>query len=110
MQDYESMFIFNAEMDDGQIEDGLKKIEQNIKKQGGEVIAAQNWGRRKLAYPIKKQPRGNYVLVQFKAPSPAIGILEQQYLITEPILRFMTVALEPEQVGQKVEASVPKEE
>ena len=105
MQHYETMFIFNAEIDDGGITEGIKKIEQLVKKNGGEIVNINNWGRRKLAYPIKKQARGNYVLVQFQSPTPAIAAIEHQCLITESILRFMTLALNPDQVTPKTESA-----
>ncbi len=105
MQHYETMFIFNAEIDDGGITEGIKKVEQLIKKNGGEIVNINNWGRRKLAYPIKKQARGNYVLVQFQSPTQAITALEHQYLITESILRFMTLTLNPDQLSPKTEAT-----
>jgi small subunit ribosomal protein S6 len=57
---------------------------------GGEVVSTENWGKRRLAYEIRKQREGTYVLLQIKAEPPAVREFERQLKLNEAILRFMT--------------------
>lgn len=107
---YESIIIINATLEDAQIEAEIEKIKDFIIKNAGELRALEKWGRRRLAYPIKKKNNGFYVLYEFKAPGDIIAKLERQYLLNENVIRFLTVelnkkALKAREVGQKTPIS-----
>lgn len=109
---YESVIIINATLEDPQIEAEVEKIKDFIQKNNGEIRAVEKWGRRRLAYPIKKKNNGFYALYEFKAPGDIVGKLERQYQLNENIIRFLTVeldkkALKAKEVGQKTPASEP---
>ena len=109
---YESIIIINAALEDVQIENEIEKIKDFITKNTGEIRALEKWGRRRLAYAIKKKNNGFYVLYEFKAPGDLIAKLERQYLLNENIIRFITVelnkkALKAKEVGQKTPISEP---
>lgn len=107
---YESIIIINATLEDAQIEAEIEKIKDFITKNTGEIRALEKWGRRRLAYAIKKKNNGFYVLYEFKAQGDLIAKLERQYLLNENIIRFLTVelnkkALKAREVGQKTPIS-----
>ncbi len=107
---YESVIIINATLEDAQVETEIEKIKDFILKNGGEIRALEKWGRRRLAYAIKKKNNGFYVLYEFKAPGDIVAKLERQYLLNENVIRFMTIelnkkALKAKEVGQKTPIS-----
>ena len=107
---YESIIIINATLEDAQIEAEVEKIKDFITKNNGEIRALEKWGRRRLAYAIKKKNNGYYCLYEFKAQGDLIAKLERQYLLNENIMRFLTVelnkkALKAKEVGQKTPIS-----
>jgi len=107
---YESIIIINATLEDTQIEAEIEKIKDFITKNTGEIRALEKWGRRRLAYAIKKKNNGFYVLYEFKAPGDLIAKLERHYLLNENVIRFLTVelnkkALKAREVGQKTPIS-----
>lgn len=109
---YESIIIINAALEDAQIETEIEKIKDFITKNNGEIRALEKWGRRRLAYAIKKKNNGFYCLYEFKAPGDIIAKLERQYLLNENIIRFLTVelnkkALKAKEFGQKTPISEP---
>ncbi|HAP36155.1 MAG TPA: 30S ribosomal protein S6 [Bacteroidetes bacterium] len=107
---YESVIIINATLEDAQVETEIEKIKDFILKNNGEIRALEKWGRRRLAYAIKKKNNGFYVLYEFKASGDIVAKLERQYLLNENVIRFMTIelnkkALKAKEVGQKTPIS-----
>ncbi len=88
---YESVVIVNAALEDDQIEVTLKKIEDNIQANGGSILDADKWGRKRLAYPIQKSKSGYYAVYRFEAPSELIAKLERHYQLDETIVRYLTI-------------------
>jgi small subunit ribosomal protein S6 len=98
MNIYENIIIMNAAISDEEAESAVTKIKDIVTGQGGEVLKVDVWGRRKLAYEIKKQKKGLYVLLIFKAPSATVKKLEDFYKVSDTILKYMVVKLEKKQV------------
>jgi small subunit ribosomal protein S6 len=103
---YESVFIVNATLEDAQIDAIIEKMKDFLVKNGAEIRAVDKWGRRRLAYPIKKKNNGYYTLFEFKAPGDIVAKLERQYQLEEQVIRYLTVqldkkALKAKEVGQK---------
>lgn len=93
MNYYEKVLILNPTLEDSGAEEIVGKIRDVILKQGGEIIKIDNWGRRKLAYELNKQQKGNYVLMHFKAPSATILEIEKYCRMVDTILKFMVLKL-----------------
>jgi len=91
---YETMFIVKPTLTAEQIQAEIETVRANIEKNGGEIVAAEDMGSRELAYEIKKNKRGYYYLIFFKAPSESILELERTYRINENILRFIFIKYE----------------
>jgi len=93
---YESIFIINPNLPDEETAAVIKKMQDVVAKQGGEMLKFEDWGKKKLAYEIKKHKRGHYAFFQFKSAPTAISELERTYKLTDSVIKFLTVKLEKE--------------
>ena len=94
MRDYELVVIISPEVAEEEIPATLEKINQFIVERGGSIAEVNQWGRRKLAYPIKHFMEGNYILTQFKMEPRLTAELEASLGISEEILRHLLVRLD----------------
>ncbi len=95
---YESAVMINAALDDDLIEGVISRIKETITNNGGEIRDMENWGRKRLAYVVKKSKVGYYVIFRFNAPSSIVSKLERFYLLDEHILRFLTITLDSDAI------------
>lgn len=93
MRDYELVVIISPEVTDEEFPVTLEKMNQFITDRGGSITEVNQWGRRKLAYPIGNFMEGNYVLTQFKIEPKQTAELEASLRLTEEILRHLLVRL-----------------
>jgi small subunit ribosomal protein S6 len=91
---YESVVIINAALEDSQIEQTVSAIQSNIKSTGGEISETDEWGRKRLAYPINNAKSGYYIINRFIAPPTTIKEFERTLKLDENIIRYMTIALD----------------
>ncbi|MBI5639372.1 MAG: 30S ribosomal protein S6 [Nitrospirae bacterium] len=98
MNIYENIVILNAALSDEEINAAISKIKDVVINAGGDVIKAESWGRRKLAYEIKKQNKGLYVFFIYKAPPATIKKLEEYYKVFDPVIKYMVIKLGPKQI------------
>lgn len=94
MKSYESVFILTPVLSDEQMKDAVDKFLDIIKKGGAEIVNHENWGLRKLAYPINHKSTGFYNLVEFSAEPTLIASLETEFRRDEKVMRFLTIALD----------------
>ena len=90
---YESAVLINATLEDEQIQSIISHIKEIIVNSGGEIKDVEDWGRKRLAYVVKKSKIGYYVIFRFYAPPDIITKLERYYKLDESILRFLTIGL-----------------
>lgn len=91
MNKYEAMYIVTPEMEDEAIKGFIEKFSGIITANGGEIEKTDEWGRKKLAYPIDYKTEGYYVLVNFAAAPELPRELERNFRNDESILRYMVV-------------------
>ena len=91
MNKYEAMYIVTPEMEDEAIKGVIEKFSGIITANGGEIEKTDEWGRKKLAYPIDYKTEGYYVLVKFAAAPELPRELERNFRNDESILRYMVV-------------------
>ncbi|HIS10664.1 MAG TPA: 30S ribosomal protein S6 [Candidatus Avibacteroides excrementipullorum] len=94
MNQYETVFILTPVLSDVQMKEAVDKFINLLKESGAEIINEENWGLRKLAYPIQKKTTGFYELVEFKAEPEVIAKLEVNYRRDERVLRFLTFRMD----------------
>lgn len=93
LRDYELVVIISPEVAEEDIPATLDKISRFIVERGGSITEVSQWGRRKLAYPIKDFMEGNYVLTHFKMDPGLTADLEASLRISEEVLRHLLVRL-----------------
>jgi len=91
---YETVFIANPVLSDAQMKEMVQKFKDLITGEGGEIVYDEDWGLRKLAYPIQKKNTGFYHLIEFKADSAFIHKFETEYRRDERVIRFLTFAMD----------------
>ena len=94
MNHYETVFILNPVLSDTQIEETVKKFEDFLVKNGANMVSKENWGLKKLAYPIQHKKSGFYHLFEFTVPGEAISPYELELIRDERVMRFLTVKLD----------------
>ena len=90
MNHYETVFIATPVLSDVQVKEAVSKFRGVITENGGQIISEEDWGLRKLAYPIQKKTTGFYFLIEFTGEGSIVNTLETQYRRDERIIRFLT--------------------
>lgn len=90
-REYELVLILSPEVEDGAVPATLERVSKFVQGQGGEVVQADHWGRRKLAYPIKRHEEGNYVRSQLRLEPERARELEANLRIADDILRHLLI-------------------
>ena len=94
MQQYESVIILTPLLSEEVAKEAIAKFKTILTEGGAEIVAEDNWGLRKLAYPIQKKTTGFYHLTEFKAPGELIKKLEVEFKRDERVMRFLTISLD----------------
>lgn len=94
MTNYESVLIARQDLGASQVNSIVEDLSNVVKKEGGEVVRVDNWGLKNLAYRIKKNRKGHYVLMNITAPADAIAEFERVMRFNEDIIRYMTVKVD----------------
>jgi small subunit ribosomal protein S6 len=91
---YETVFILTPVLSEDQVKEAVKTYEKLITENGGEMVNRENWGMRKLAYPIQKKSTGFYNLFEYRVDGSYIEKLEVLLKRDERVMRFLTVKLD----------------
>ena len=91
MPSYELVFIFNPNLTEDDFTKSLGKVNDLITKLGGTVGDTNQWGKRKLAFPIKRQTEGNYVLEKVQIKQTALKELDTALKLMEDVLRYLFI-------------------
>ena len=94
MSFYETVFIVRQDLSEKQVETLTSDYSKIIASGGGKVVRVEQWGLRTLAYRIRKNRKGHYVLMHIDAAPAAVAEMERQMRLSEDILRFMSVSME----------------
>lgn len=94
LKDYETVFILTPVLSDAQMKDAVEKFKNVLVDGGAKIVNEENWGLKKLAYPIMHKTTGFYQLFEFQAEPTLIAKLETEYRRDEKIMRFLTTALD----------------
>ena len=94
MNQYETVFILTPVLSDVQMKEAVEKFKDILTVAGAEIINEENWGMKKLAYPIEKKSTGFYQLLEFKAEPTVVDKLELNFRRDERVIRYITVKLD----------------
>ena len=109
MRDYEVLYIVRADVDDEKVQDAVKRVNTLIERSGGTAERTNLWGKRKLAYEVKHQKEGSYVLQDFQLDPTRVPELEAGLKITEEVLRHLIVR-KPEKAAATAVTPPPAED
>jgi small subunit ribosomal protein S6 len=99
------LVIFDPRPTDEEVAALLTRLQDNLKSLGAEVGKAESWGKRRLAYDIRKQREGTYTVIECSAEPAAVKEFERQLGLNEQVLRFLTTRIPP----KKRVRSAPKQ-
>ncbi len=94
LNQYETVFILTPVLSDVQMKEAVQKFKSFLSEHGAEIVQSENWGLRKLAYPIMKKTTGFYHLIEFKAEGDLVEKLETEYRRDERVIRFLSFKLD----------------
>lgn len=94
IHEYETVVILRPDLDDADTRENIVKLEDIISTNNGTMLLKDEWGKRKLAYPIAKHLKGHYILFNFLGYAEAIDEIERRIRINDKIIRFMTIKIE----------------
>ena len=103
-RDYELGFILNPEVSEEQTRAILNRVEQIVASHDGQIVRVQQWGRRRLAYPIEHHRDGFYIFIDMILTPETVSELERTLKVSEIVLRYMTRRRDPRAVQQEREA------
>ncbi len=109
MREYEVLYIVRADLDDDKVQDAVKRVNTLIERSGGMIERTNLWGKRKLAYEVKHQKEGSYVLQDFQLDPDRVPELEAGLKITEEVLRHLIVR-KPEKAAPVTAVTPPPAE
>jgi len=97
---YESVVIARQDISSAQVDTLADDLTKILEDNGGKVAKRENWGLRSLAFRIKKNRKGHYVMFNVDAPAEAVAEYERRMRINEDVLRYMTVRVEEHEEGE----------
>jgi len=94
MPSYETLFIVRPDIDEEALNQVVSRVEDVVTASEGTILDSEIWGKRRLAYQVKKYTEGIYVKVNFDAPSTVVGKLREHFRLNEDVIRELIVQQE----------------
>ena len=95
---YEIIFVIKSTIADDEVLKTIDKVKSTVERGNGEIVLVENMGRKKLAYEVKKEKKGVYILMHFKGKGSIVFDVERTCRLEESIIKFMTVKISPADV------------
>jgi small subunit ribosomal protein S6 len=99
MRKYETIFILDPDLEEEQTQPVVEKIKGIITQANGEILKVEDWGKRKLAYEVKKKPKGHYFLIHFVGSPALLSELERNFRVMDTVFKFQSVRLDDRQAS-----------
>ena len=94
LRNYQSVLILKPDLDEAQVEQSIEKITSIINKFGGSILKLDNWGKKRLAYRVKKNKFGYYLNIYHTCEEGGVPALEKEYQLYELIIKYLVIRLE----------------
>ena len=107
MRQYELVIIFEASLDDQAVNEGIKRTTDFMKTQGGSFGKVERWGRRKLAYPVKKKTDGFYVVIEAFGEPDKQAALDRSLFLADDVLRHKILRANPRSAAERTIEAPP---
>jgi small subunit ribosomal protein S6 len=108
MRKYETIFILDPDLEEEQALSVIEKAKGIITQTNGEILKVEDWGKRKLAYEVKKKAKGHYILIHFLGSSALLSELERNFRVMDAVIKFQSVRL-GERQSSSSEGPLPDE-
>ena len=108
MKNYETIFIMDPDLEESQALATIEKLKGIITQGQGEIIKVEDWGKRKLAYDVKKKSRGHYILTTFSGSPALLSELHRNFRVMDAVIKFQSVRLDEKQ-DTSAKTFVPEE-
>ncbi len=108
MRKYETIFILDPDLEEEQATSTIEKIKGIITQANGEILKLEDWGKRKLAYDVKKKSKGHYILIHFLGSPALLSELERNFRVMDAVIKFQSVRLGERQAASS-ESPIPEE-
>lgn len=106
MRTYETLYIVHPELEEDAVQTVAQGVESLITENGGAIVRSEIWGKRRLAYEVKKHTEGIYVLVRFQADETFVVKLEQHYHLAEDIIRDLVIHMDEKTLRLEAEQEI----
>ncbi len=94
MRKYETIFVLDPDLEEEQTQSTLEKVKGIITQANGEILKVEDWGKRKLAYEVKKKSKGHYLLIHFSGTPGLLSELERNFRVMDAVIKFQSVRLD----------------
>jgi small subunit ribosomal protein S6 len=108
MRKYETIFILDPDLEEEQAQSAIEKVKGIITQTNGEIQKVEDWGKRKLAYEVKKKSKGHYILIHFLGTPALLSELERNFRVMDAVVKFQSVRLD-ERLASVSEGPLPEE-
>jgi len=105
---YESIFILDPDLEEEQSLSAIEKIKGILTQGNGEILKTEDWGKRKLAYDVKKKSKGHYFLIHFSGTPALLSELERNFRVMDAVIKYQSVSLD-EKLASTSGGPVPEE-
>ncbi len=109
MRSYQSVLILKPDFDEPQVDESLEKITDLIKSHGGAVLKVDKWGKKRLAYKVKKNRFGYYLNIYHTCENDQLSSLEAKYKLYDAIIKFMVLRLDDKELERAIKVDEPEE-
>ena len=110
LKDYETVTVHVPTTEDSQIDADLQAVQDIVTSHGGEIVSVERWGKRRMAYEIRKFNEGQYSVIRFAGTTDILSELDRRYKLNERLLRHMTVVADtPRSVPGEESSAVESE-
>ena len=99
MRKYESIFILDPDLEEEQTLSAIEKAKGIIAQTNGEILKVEDWGKRKLAYEVRKKSKGHYILIHFSGSPALLSELERNFRVMDAVIKFQSVRLDERQAS-----------
>ncbi len=100
MRSYQSVIILKPDLDEAQVDQALENINGYIKDQGGACLKVDKWGKKRLAYKVKKNRFGYYLNIYHTCDNDKVAVLEEKYRLFGPLIKYMVLRLEESELAR----------
>jgi small subunit ribosomal protein S6 len=109
LREYETIYILNPDTINDKVAEVNDRVKTIIEERGGQVLNVDNWGKRKLAYEVKKERKGIYLFWQYLGSPDIVAEFERNMRMMDPVMRYMTIKIDSDVASGSRESAVDGE-